>query len=146
MSSFIPYFNTGILGQHRTINYVFFFFIPLWIWLLISISKKYALPKKMAPYLNSNKSLAIIALVVIIMVFTSNGHKVLNDWRKNNFMAYQQEFMIRQENIIRHPEMEIPALQHVPESFRIVDAHGDSAWWVNKCMQYFYRDTRIRLK
>ena len=146
MSAFIPYFNTGILGQYRTLNYSFFFFIYLWIWLLISISKKYALHKKMEPYLNSNRTAAIIAMAAIVMVFTSNGQKVLNDWRKNNFMTYQEEFMLRQENIIHYPEMEIPPLQHLPESFRIVDARGDSTWWVNKCIKYFYRDTRITLK
>ena len=30
-ASFIPYFATGILGQHRTINYVLFFFVVLWL-------------------------------------------------------------------------------------------------------------------
>ncbi len=146
MASFLPYFGTGILGQHRTINYVFFLFIALWLWFLISLGKQYGLPEKLTPYLSGNRRLAIIVLCILCMAFTANGYKVLSDFHQNNFIHYKQEFMARQDNILRHPEMEIPALKNIPQSFGIVDARGDSTWWVNKCMKYFYRDTRIELR
>ena len=136
MSAFMPYLTTGILGQHRTINYSFFYFIILWVWMLISFSKEHLEYKRASLNFISVNPFSIIAVCIVAMVFTGNGGRVLRDLRKDNFTTYRKEFMARQDNVIRHPEIVIPALKTVPECFIIVDARGDSTWWVNQCMKY----------
>jgi hypothetical protein len=142
MGSFLPYLTTGILGQHRTINYVFSFFILLWPWLLISVSKEYRLYQ--LPLLRAVDRHSAIVLITSILIMTgsANSRSILQDIYHDKFSAYKNEFLIRQDNIIRHPEVRIPTLKNIPQTFRISDAMSDSTCWIDQCMRY----SQIELK
>lgn len=146
MGSFLPYFAMGILGQHRTINYVFFFGILLWLWFLISLSKHYYFYKKTGFLSNAPITTLIMAVSIVFMFFTGNSAVLLRDFKSGSFGAYREEFMYRQQHILKNPEAGIPVLKNVPACFQIVDARCDSTWWADKCMKFFYRDTKLELK
>ncbi|MDB5282243.1 MAG: hypothetical protein JWO06_1318 [Bacteroidota bacterium] len=140
IGSFLPYFATGTLGQHRTINYVFFYFIFLWIWFLLSVSKKFWLFQKLSGFTGENKKIFLAGICIIAMAISGNGDKMINDFGKGNFTSYKREFAERHRQLLSNARGEILPLKNVPETFTIVDAKADSTWWVNKCMMFFYDD------
>lgn len=142
MGAFLPYLTTGILGQHRTINYVFMFFILFWLWMLISIRKQFSLDK--FPFLSfaDRNSAVLLILCILIMAVSANSRSIVLDIYHDRFAAYKKEFLIRQDNIIKHPEARIPVLKNMPETFKIADAMSDSTCWIDQCMRY----SQIELK
>lgn len=144
--AFLPYYATGILGQHRTINYVFFHFILLWCWFLVSASSKVRLPKRILFFNNPLARFYLLSFAIVIMIFSGNSLAILSDLRESRFTAYKNDFMQRQERVAVDTGRLIPPLQSIPSSFRIVDAKGDTNWWVDKCMKHFYSDTKMKVK
>jgi len=136
--SFLPYFATGVLGQHRTINFIFFFFILLWLLFLLSISKKFLLPEKLKRLAEGKIIYALICMSALIMIFTGNGLKIIGDFRKENFRKYETIFYDRQKEILEHPDAPIKKLSLIPSIFQVVDVKADTTWWVDKCMRKYY--------
>ncbi|HWB65047.1 MAG TPA: DUF6056 family protein [Chitinophagales bacterium] len=143
--AFLPYFATGILGQHRTINYVFFFFIFWWLWLLVSLSVKFSLHQKMQVITGGSNTFVIAVACIIVMMITGNGGKIIRS-KPESFRAYSKEFMQRQKAIIANPGLPVQPLKNMPAVFTITDTRADSTWWVDKCTKYFYTGTAIRLR
>ncbi len=144
--SFLPYFATGVLGQHRTINFVFFFFILLWVLFLISVSHKFSLYQKLTFLKDEKIRLLLLIIGILFMCFSGNSLKIVSGFRKNNFATYQTAFKERQKTIILNPEFPIPQLTSIPEIFQIVDVKGDTTWWADKCMKNFYTTTKTELR
>lgn len=144
--SFLPYFATGMLGQHRTINYVFFFFLLLWALFLVSLSQKYLLHEKLGWWRGDVRVFSILALSICLMAVSGNGRLMINDWRSDSFKKYEAAFFKRQETILQNPDAAIQPLVVIPKTFRVVDAKADTTWWVDKCMSRFYTETKIKLR
>ena len=144
--SFLPYFATGMLGQHRTINYVFFFFLLLWPFFLLSLSQKYLLYEKLNWLKGEFRIFSLTALSICWMTISGNGKLIINDWKNDRFRKYEAAFFERQETILQNPNGVIQPLAVIPRTFRIVDAKADTTWWVDKCMRQFYTETKIKLK
>ena len=144
--SFLPYFATGVLGQHRTINYVFFFFILLWILFLISVSEKFLLHQKLIAFKNEGVVVVLLVGSIFFMMHTGNGYRIIADYRSNSFKKYATEFYQRQEMILQNPDATIEKLSVIPATFTIVDVRSDSTWWVDKCMKKYYIETKFELK
>jgi len=144
--AFLPYFATGILGQHRTINYVFFYFIFLWLAFLISVSIKFSLRDKMVTFVNERWTFTLIIISIILMALTGNSYRILNDFTTGSFTKYDAEFIERQNTILANNGAPITPLKNIPSTFRVVDVKSDTSWWVDKCMKNFYTHTGIILK
>lgn len=144
--SFIPYFATGILGQHRTINYVFFYFILIWILLLVSVSQKYMLYEKLNWLKQENRIFATVAMSVLLIMFSGNSLKILQDYKADNFRKYETAFYERQKTILQNPAAMIAPLKIVPDVFTITDTESDTAFWVDKCMKKYYTEPGKELK
>ncbi len=144
--SFIPYFATGVLGQHRTINYVFFYFILIWFLLVISVSQKYLLYEKLNWLKQENRIFATMTISVLMMMFSGNSLKILQDCNADNFRKYETAFYERQKTILQKPDAQIAPLEIVPDVFTITDAENDTAYWVDKCMKKYYTETGNELK
>ena len=146
IAALIPYLATGILGQHRTMNYIFPFFILLWIALLLSLSTHYGIAEERTPETTGARVLIMAFVALLVISVSGNSYKILNDFRSGAFTKYRTAFMERQSAILFDPRSSIPALNRIPHSFQIVDAKSDTAWWVDKCMKKFYTETNIIIR
>lgn len=144
-ASFIPYFATGILGQHRTINYVLFFFILLWLLFLLSASNKFNLYEKL-PFFRKKFVMNVTLISSVLVLFATKEIHIVRDLASDNFHIYKKEFMERQEKIIQNTAANIPALRFIPSTFTIVDTKNDSAFVADRCVRKFYEETKIRLE
>ena len=146
LGAFLPYYATGLLGQHRTINFVFLLFILLYLLFLVGLSKKFLLYKKWGNFVNGKKRLLLIAASVVSMFFSGNGIRVITDFGSGAFTAYEIAFMERQTTILQNKEAIISPLKELPETFKITDVKGDRNYWTDKCMYNFYLETGIEIK
>lgn len=144
--SFLPYFATGTLGQHRTINYVFFYFILLWILFLVSVSQKYLLHERLNQAKSELPIFVVVVVSILFMLFSGNSFKILSDWRADNFRKYETAFYERQKAIVQNPQAAIQPLSIIPKTFDVVDVKGDTSWWVDKCMKRFYTKAQVELR
>lgn len=144
--SFLPYFATGILGQHRTINYVFFFFILLWVLFLLSVSERYSLYDKLLPLKKVNAVVMLLGVSILLMAITGNGVKMLSDFKHGKFRRYEVGFYQRQAGVMQNPNAPIKKLETIPATFTVVDVRCDTTFWVDKCMKKYYLETKMELK
>ncbi|HLP19936.1 MAG TPA: DUF6056 family protein [Chitinophagales bacterium] len=144
--SFLPYFATGILGQHRTINYVFFFFILLWLLFLISVSERFSLFDKLLPLKKDKAVVMLLGISILLMAITGNGVKMLSDFKHGKFRKYEEGFYQRQAGVMQNPNAPIKKLETIPATFTVVDVRCDTTFWVDKCMKKYYLETKMELK
>ena len=146
MAAFIPYMATGILGQHRTMNYIFPFFMVLWVFILLYLPSHFPGLPLLKKYLTKGKSLALIFLAVGCMIASNTGISILNDMHSGALATYKKDFFERQSSIAENKLAPIRPLSSIPKSFTIVDTKGDTSWWVDKCMKRFYTETKLIIK
>ena len=145
IAALIPYLATGILGQHRTMNYVLPFFILLWLGFLLGLSTHYGISDEATPETTGARVWILAFAALIVMSVTGNAKKIWIDLYSGVFPKYRTEFMVRQATIIKQPLLPVYPLQCVPLTFQIVDVKGDTTWWADKCMKRFYTKTNIVL-
>ncbi len=144
--SFLPYFATGVLGQHRTINFVFFFFILLWLLLLVKLADRFALKTKLQ-FLSSPKARAALLIVsIIIIAGFGKGADITRNLMQGNYSAYKSSFFERQQAMIKNPGAPIQKLAVIPAPLTIVDVKSDTAWWVDLCVKKLYIESKIEIK
>lgn len=146
VGSFLPYFATGVLGQHRTINFVFFFFILLWVLFLLSVSQRFLLHEKTGVLKNETATSILLSVSVLVMMHGGNGYKIISDYHQDNFRRYETGFLQRQTVVLQNPSAPVKKLSVIPNTFQVVDVREDSSWWVDKCMKNFYLETKMKRK
>ena len=145
MAAFLPYMATGILGQHRTMNYVFPFFILLSFASVLSFSYQYGWHIRLK-HVGTPANVLILALIASTgLFFQGSGLSVIQDMKRGYFQQYRCEFMQRQSVIIKNTDAPIPSLKQVPNTFQIVDVKRDTGYWADKCMKRFYSETKLVL-
>jgi hypothetical protein len=145
IASFLPYFATGILGQHRTLNYVLPYFLILWTISLLSLSQHFKWYERMNFFKKKFPFHAILISTIIVLTLTK-GLNPVRDVITNQLGLYKSEFTDRQAKIIRNGESSILPLLNKVSTFNIVDAKGDTSFFADKCMKKFYAETKIELK
>ena len=97
ISIFPAYWTTGIMGQHRTVNFAFFISIPLmFYWYLIFINVFEAFFVKVKIHLNS----FLIIIFLCSLFLTKNFKGVFMD------ICFAKQLKFDQENIERYDELE----------------------------------------
>lgn len=97
ISIFPAYWTTGIMGQHRTVNFAFFISIPLmFYWYLIFINVFEAFFVKVKIHLNS----FLIIIFLCSLFLTKNFKGVFMD------ICFAKQLKFDQENIERYEELE----------------------------------------
>ena len=96
ISIFPAYWTTGIMGQHRTVNFAFFISIPLmFYWYLIFINVFEAFFIKIKIHINSY----MIIILICSLFFTKNYKGVFMD------IYYAKQLKFDQENNKRYEEL-----------------------------------------
>lgn len=137
-AAFLPYMATGILGQHRTMNYVFFYFILLWLMALVNAGNTLPAPASLAALKKPLFSSVLLGAALLSLAVRGNGFELSKDLQNGSMAAYKAEFFQRQLNIAGGKTTVIPALYRRPASLSIVDARADTAYWIDKCMKNYY--------
>lgn len=140
----MPYWATGLLGQHRTVNATLFVFLPAWF-MAITVWSQHLLRR-------ARFRLPIIAryhpwvklVLVLALIFTGNTARVVLDLWTGRMQDYDRRCreryaMIEEAARVGADHVVIPELVNEPISLRTLQPGADPTHWVNRSMAYYFR-------
>ena len=152
-SIFLPYWATGILGQHRTINIAYFFFIILWFALVTLLANRYEfIIRGLSSNTEIKKIKIIIAIALISMLFTQkNGYLVNSDLVSKRAYKYNEQLKKRYETLKNSHLMNedicyLKKIDDLPLSIGLWDISEENDKWINKSYELFFGVNRVELK
>jgi hypothetical protein len=136
ISVFPAYWATGILGQHRSVNTGYFFF--LLAWLVNVVSWVGSLDLKGAGLVTSPPARALIVCAAVgSMAFTHNGYSAAYDLVRGTARQFDAE-MTRRVDLIHEAtranrgSVVVARLEARPRSLFVVDLARDPDHWINR--------------
>lgn len=143
----LPYWATGLLGQHRTVNAALLLFLPLWFLLLASVRAAWrrALPPLSKPF----HRLAWL-LLISALLFTGGGGRTTNDLLSGRLRAFDQQVMARYAMITEarnrgDTRVVLRSLRDAPWTVHYLDAGADPAGWVNRSIAYYFQADTMKV-
>ncbi len=145
---FPPYWFTGILGQQRTLNIAYYFFIVIWfvnlsVWLNDS-KRLNELMSRVAKYR------AVFAIFLIVgVLFTGNGFNALNDIFSGKAALFDKELAARHEILLKAQQKEPKEIIFnrvvQPKNLFVTDISNNPDFWTNRCYNEYYqlKSTRV---
>ncbi len=135
VAAFAPYWTTGILGQHRTINLACFLFLLCWFFILASLSR--FIPESFFQIIKTKffQSSAIILLMVSFFI-TRNGLTSWADLVSGGAKQFDAELRSRHAGLFECKKQgpidcAVPALTVFPKSIFVLDIQPQSSSWIN---------------
>ncbi|MBK8340006.1 MAG: hypothetical protein IPK99_08425 [Flavobacteriales bacterium] len=146
----LPYWTTGMLGQHRTVNVVWFYFLPAYA-VLIALGYRNAFGKAGWAWLQSPLLIrAAFITAVVAVLLTGNTGRVLRDLVSGRARAYDDAMQERYAMVtfaIRsgRDTLVLPPPAAMPASLRILDAGPDPDHWANRYLVRYFGGEAMRL-
>lgn len=148
---FAAYWGMGLLGQHRTVNVAYFFFIPLWFMNVYNgvIYLKRKGNEMTAPI--RQFQFAFLLLFLTGLVFTNNGVRVNFDLLNGRAARYNREMEARYALVkaaagAGSNEVVVENLSAKPQALYLFDITCDPENWINKCYSDYFGVKLVRLK
>lgn len=137
---FPAYWSTGILGQHRTVNVAYFFFIILWF---VNLSIWINTYPTLFNRIKSKHTLLLSLLCILMIVTTRNSRGVIEDIFSGNCSAFNQELKHRYNCLNRiNPKSKqaiyLDTLTVKPVSIFIYDIRNDPKYFPNLGYQRYW--------
>ena len=148
---FPPYWATGILGQHRTLNIAYFFFIITWF---VNLTVWYNYYENKLRFEFSKKVKVSFSIFLLIgILFTGNGFNVLDDIFSGSASQYNKQLKNRFTNLRGYPKgkgkiVAILPLKVYPKCLFVSDITDNPKDWTNQAYNLYFRidSTEIVLK
>ncbi len=137
---FPAYWSTGIMGQHRTVNVAYFFFIILWF---INLSIWINTFPTLFNHIHLKHTLLLSFLCILMIVTTRNSRGVMEDISSGNCSAFNQELKQRYSRLNRinpnsNKAIYLDTLTAKPVSIFIYDIRNDPKYFPNLGYQRYW--------
>jgi Family of unknown function (DUF6056) len=139
---FPPYWATGILGQHRTLNVAYFFFLVTWF---INLTVWFNFYQNKIKFVFKKEAVSFLFLFLLVGIFfTGNEYAAITDIYSGNAKRYNQELterfkFLKEQKNKRQTRMEIQALSVKPTSIFVSDITDNPNDWKNKAYNLYFR-------
>lgn len=143
LCAFPAYWGTGILGQHRTMNVAYCFFLPLWFlnlttWDVHVFSKRWNVLPRLSPTIVGLLGIALILLLNL----DRNGGDAVRDLVTGRAARFDGQMEHRYPLLVKArtndlPVM-LPAIADPPESLPLYELRDDPHHWVNQCYALYF--------
>ncbi|MBK8498205.1 MAG: hypothetical protein IPL52_05180 [Flavobacteriales bacterium] len=146
ISMAMPYWNTGLLGQHRTVNATLLFFLPCWFFFLTLVWIRWLSEYPTITLLVVRYAPGICALLAVVVLASGSGGRVSADLLSGRLNDFDKQLrdrytMIVAAEVMHRKNLALPALEAPPRSLRYLDATPDPGHWINRSIaQYFGAD------
>lgn len=161
---FPAYWNTGILGQHRTVNVAYAFFLPLWFinltawanrpprmfsraWFIDFVAYTNRSPRlfsRQRPHWMTSLGLALVSIALIV---SHNGGRAMEDLTTGTAAAFDAQMTARYALIeasrASQGPIELPPITAKPEALYLYDITDDPTFWANRAYGLYF-DLRDR--
>jgi hypothetical protein len=136
---FPPYWATGMLGQHRTLNVAYYLFLILWFINLTVCFNFYKNELAGIKPINSKMQTTLLAVIVVSMFFSKNGYDLLTDIFYGRAKAFDKQMTARYaqlklsaDTVYFHP------IQDPPQSLFLYDVKEDPTNWLNQSYNLYF--------
>ncbi len=149
---FIVYWNTGLLGQYRTVNVIYFFFIGSWgafVFSLICLLKnKYGIS---CPVYSRASIYALLTALSLSILCQGNTVRAYSDLFSGKGYRYDKEIRERFYKLRRCKHegkntCELPILENRPQTLFFSDIHKDYHHWTNAAVSEYFGVDSIMAK
>jgi len=145
IGAFPPYWSTGVLGQHRTMNISYFLFTIMWF---VNLTVCFNLKQFRINEINKKWELIIFIVIWSSFVFTKNGYNAINDIQTGKAYDYNK-LMIERYSILNNDKDSIyfNPIVNPPKTLFVLDITENPNHWINKGYNvYFEVEGKIMLK
>lgn len=139
---FPPYWATGILGQHRTVNVAFFFFLIIWFVNLSVWLNSFSV--KMQSFKLLKQKRIFIVLFLCSGFFFGNGWHSLTDIFTGKAVNYKRQLDLRHKalsdfQINNKKELILTPINFKPKCLFVLEISDDPNYWTNKSYNVYYK-------
>jgi hypothetical protein len=143
---FPAYWNTKILGQYRTVNTAYFFFIIGWFYNVGCYRFKYLVHP-----INNQLKIIMLVAVLITMAGTKNGYNLWTDLLYKKVQTFDAEMCARDNEMARaaaigKDSVLLAPLSKKPATLFVLDLTPDPNHWINTSYASFFGLTKVSLK
>lgn len=148
---FPAYWNMGMLGQHRTLNAAYFFFIPLWF-MNVHIAVNQLSAKVQQTIIPNAKYKVVFTLLLFAGSFlANNGYTVCVDLLSGGAISYDREMnerytILRSAAAAGAKEVVVSNLNSKPAALHIFDITCEPGNWINKSSADYFGLEGVRLR
>lgn len=147
LAVFPPYWFTGILGQHRTLNVAYLFFLLTWFVNLTVWINHCRLNKKLLWF--RKQYLAIIFFIVSLNA-TTNGYHAWKDIFTGDAVNYDAQLKLRNLKLneaskTQPKKVTLTPINYKPKTLFVTDIDPDPGFWTNQGYNDYYnlKSTKI---
>lgn len=140
----MPYWATGILGQHRTVNVAFFVFLFLWPFLLGQLDR---VVKRIHFRWIDDHWRVVLGAWLIGGLLLGTGRKMTLDIINGDLSRFDREMREHYTSISAHLQDDVPAMSPIPRSpssLHRFDPGTDPHHWANRGLVEYLRIMETR--
>jgi hypothetical protein len=139
LAVFPAYWETTILGQHRTLNVAWFLFIPLWF-VNLTVWFNYAgTSLSNIPPMARKFAVAVFVMILGSFLFTKNGFNVGEDLFYGKARSFDRQMNDRYALMhITSDTIYLKPIADPPKTIFIYDITDDPGHWLNQCYGVYF--------
>jgi hypothetical protein len=148
----LPYWGTGILGQHRTVNAALFMFLPL-VWLTLLVWDAQVFQRLGRSLVPQNRMLRGAGLVVagLSLLFLRQDGAVTADLWSGTLKHYDAQCTSRYAQVQEAIHMgadtlELDLLHDPPRSLKVLDLYADPDHFMNRGLVLFFGGNELLIR
>ncbi len=147
----LPFWASGLLGQHRTVNAALLVLLPGWLLLLASLRVEVLRRSKRPwPPMKEGMQRGVLGLLLITCMATGSGGRLSADLLSGRLARFDAQLRSRYEAIgqakSRNTDLlELPPLADAPRSLRYLDATNDPEHWINRSLANYLQADSVRI-
>lgn len=147
----LPYWSTGILGQHRTVNATLFVFLPLaWLAFLVWDVQAFRMRSWTLTLASPRYRPLLLTVLAFFLFFGRHDGDVTSDLLSGRAARYDAQCMERyvlvQEAIMRGTsELDLEFLSDPPASLSVLDLSADAGHWMNTSLALYFGGEHLRI-
>lgn len=146
----LPFWATGILGQHRTVNVACLLFLLGWSLFVATMARHTVVERLLTMVSAPGRQRMVWAMLIGVLFLTGNGLRVSGDLIEGRLAQYDRSVSARYEAMRTAvasgaAELRLEAIDPMPCSLRILDAGPDPGHWGNSQLVRYFGGSDLRL-
>jgi len=139
---FPPYWATGILGQHRTVNVAFFFFLIIWFVNLSVWLNSFSINMEGFKLLKQKR--IFIVLFLFSIFFFGNGWYSITDIFTGRAVNYKRQLDLRHQALFdfqmnKKTELTLNPIKFKPKCLFVLEISEDPNYWTNQSYNVYFK-------
>jgi hypothetical protein len=130
-SIFPAYWSTGMMGQHRTVNLAYQFFLILELLLILQTGFSFSVSNRV--------KYSVVFMLIFSLLTSGNIGIIISDFSSGRTLGFYVQNNQRIEDFKKKKELTcIPKITSIPKSFVNYEITSDSTNWKNTSYKDFY--------